>query len=242
MEIYPVVHIKDVGRAVREARKIFEHDADGLYLIDHSNSGYETDRLFEAYNEIKAEDTNRYVGLSLMGLSPINAVNLLAKSLGKEPGILLAPSAIWIDDMRADDIQSDENRMGAMELKNADPRLKKMRILGGVAFKYTKSYTDDPLMALYEATFLKDTVDVVTTSGPISGMPPSVEKIAEMKRVLGDQYLAVASGISAENIRNYEGIVDEVLVGRGIEVIPDSGIIDSAKLQELIEIAHSLAK
>ena len=48
-------------------------------------------------------------------------------------------------------------------------------------------------------------VDVVTTSGPGTGQAADRDKIQAMKEVLGSNPLAIASGITAQNIGDYYG-------------------------------------
>ena len=52
--------------------------------------------------------------------------------------------------------------------------------------------------------------------------------------------LAVASGISIENIADYQGIVDEVLVSSSVETAPYSGVFDPFRLHAFIRAAHEL--
>jgi phosphoribosylanthranilate isomerase len=59
-----------------------------------------------------------------------------------------------------------------------------------------------------------------------------------MKKVAGT--LAVASGLSIENIDDYAGLIDEVLVASSVETKPYSGVFDTAKLKQFIDKAHSL--
>ena len=245
MKIFPVVHINkndtDGSIAARESKIALNLGADGVYLINHYN-GDDTDRLFEAYNLALAESPDKYIGVNILGMSPIGAMRALAKSLRQKngDGLLLPPAGLWVDDMRG---YGDESfpKLEALELKKSDENLKRVRLIGGVAFKYTNTYHGDPDMSRYEAVWLEDSVDVMATSGPATGQPPSVEKCIAMKEVIGNKPLAVASGLSAENIRQYEGIVNEAMVSTSIETYHGSGRFNVLKLDELIKIAHDLA-
>lgn len=116
-----------------------------------------------------------------------------------------------------------------------------MRILGGVAFKYTRTFTNNPELAAQEVRTLYGATDVVTTSEEGTGTAPPVAKIQKMKIASADKPLAVASGIKLENIGDYENIVDEVLVASSVETSPYSGIFDRDKLKAFIRKAHNLA-
>ncbi len=59
-------------------------------------------------------------------------------------------------------------------------------------------------------------MDVVTTSGPGTGHAVHVDKIRAMKEALGQFPLAIASGITAENVQDYLPWSDCYLVATGI--------------------------
>jgi len=61
-----------------------------------------------------------------------------------------------------------------------------------------------------------------------------------MKNAIGSKKLAVASGISADNIASYSGLFDQLLVSTSIEVVPYSGIFEPDKLKQLIELAKTI--
>ena len=235
MKLYPVVHINDIETAKREAEHALEAGVDGVYLIDHHNGANDTSAVFDTYKHLKNIDKDSYVGVNILGASAIQAIKLLPIALD-ERKIPVAPDGWWTDDIRVKDFEPH----ASMEYKLSTPTLVSTRILGGVAFKYRETYTDDPEEARAEAAELRRAVDVVTTSGAGTGEEPSVEKLAAMKEEIGSQPLAVASGISASNIEKYARHVDEVLAATSIETEKGSGVFDRDKLAELLEIAHDL--
>ncbi|MEI6054321.1 MAG: BtpA/SgcQ family protein [Candidatus Saccharibacteria bacterium] len=245
MKIFPVIHIanSNVELAVHEGEKAFSLGADGVILIDHQNAWRNTSPLFESVNKLTDNSNERFVGINILGLSPMKVMYAIDRAIknGRYPYadnmLNNPPSGVWIDDMRDDYMSPDF----AMETKKFKPSLKQVKILGGVAFKYTNTFTEDPKRAAYEAILIKDSVDVMVTSGAGTGIEPSVEKIRAMKNVIGSKALAIASGISIENIHKYNGIVDQLFVSSSVETIPGSGIFDERRLQELIDEAHRLA-
>lgn len=104
-------------------------------------------------------------------------------------------------------------------------------LFGGLAFKY-QPQPKDLKLACEEA---KLTTDVATTSGPGTGKAADVEKIKLIREYLGDHPMAIASGISAENIHNYKGIADYLLVASSI-TDKDEMIIEN----KLIELKSKL--
>ena len=61
-----------------------------------------------------------------------------------------------------------------------------------------------------------DYIDVITTSGPGTGKPPSLEKIQLMRSYIGKTPLAIASGITPENKSMFNDLVDYLLVASSI--------------------------
>lgn len=238
MEIFPVVHIgENLNEAARQAHIAHELGAKGVYLIDHHNGSRDTRPLFQLVNAIKTEDASRYVGVNILGFGPEAAIRHISEEFEEGDDLQFVPDSLWNDDMRHGRLDP----MQAMRLKSFRPELADLSIHGGVAFKYTRTFTEDPETASAEVTVLKDTVDVVTTSGAGTGTPPSVEKIAAMKQAIGEQKLAVASGISLDNIHKYQGILDQILVASSVETYPGSGVFDKRELQDFIDAARELA-
>ena len=60
-----------------------------------------------------------------------------------------------------------------------------------------------------------------------------------MKSVIGEQALALASGVSPENIESYASTVDHILVASSIETRPYSGILVEERLAALIDLVRS---
>jgi predicted TIM-barrel enzyme len=149
----------------------------------------------------------------------------------------MIPNALWADDV-TDNFEQRPQEF--LEHKNQDPLLKHVKLAGGIAFKYTPTFTENPSIARSEVENLKDAVDIVTTSGAGTGQPPTAEKLRAVKIAAGDKPVAVASGISAENISDFAGSVDQILVSTSIETEPYSGIFDKDKLKEIIELAHKI--
>jgi len=75
-------------------------------------------------------------------------------------------------------------------------------------------------------------MDVVCTNGPGTGYAADVDKVRALRGGLGDHALALASGVTAENVRNYLPFVQAFLVGTGIEA--RLGVIDPGKLGALM--------
>jgi hypothetical protein len=103
------------------------------------------------------------------------------------------------------------------------------RVFGGLAFKYQPQ--PDDLKTACEN--IKSCCDVATTSGDGTGIPASRSKIQLIRQYLGDFPLAVASGVSSENIKDYADLVDYVLVASSIT--DSNELIVKDKLLELVD-------
>lgn len=232
LDIYPVIHIDSEAQATEQATLALESGADGVYLIDHHNT-HDTALLLSAYNSVKGTFPSGFVGLNFLQRhsSALAFRELLAAKASDV--IDEYPSALWVD-------YADTDKEETEALRTEQPELADILYLGGVAFKYTNAYTADAEKAADEAARLAPFVDVVTTSGAGTGIAPSPEKIASMKKATSPKPLAVASGISIDNIEGYAGSFDQLLVSTSIEEEPYSGIFNEKRLKELIDKAHQL--
>lgn len=70
-------------------------------------------------------------------------------------------------------------------------------------------------------------------------MPANPDKISLMKQAIGDQPLALASGVDVNNIHLYKD-ADIILVSSSIETHPQSGELNGPVLEELIDAASAL--
>ena len=235
MKVFPVVHIQDTEQAREQTDIAFESGADGVYLISHS-SGV-SPAVLKAFEAVKKDHEDDYIGINLLAGRPDTSFNIISRALAHE-AIHTAPDALWVDEA-THSLEDIHALLDANILRQSSAELKGVRFLGGVAFKYTRLYTDNPRHAASAAHMLQDYMDVVTTSGQGTGYAPSPAKIAAIKEVI-DKPLAVASGVSLQNIGDYGNNIDEVLVASSVETVPYSGIFDKSKLVEFIDTAKSL--
>lgn len=235
MQVHPVIHLRSPDQAITEGEKALDYGADGVFLIDH-RVDYDTNQLIDAFNGLRESRPKSFIGVNLLQLSAVRALEYLEDS-HKEKRLSQLPNALWADDI---DGLSKEEYKSVEEMKMAIGKsASNVLLLGGIAFKYSGSYTEDPNEAAGQVERLQPFVDVVTTSGRATGEPPTVAKIHAMKQV-AEKPIAVASGLNANNLKYFAGLVDMVLVASSIETGPYSGILDVAKLEEIIKAAHSI--
>ena len=103
-------------------------------------------------------------------------------------------------------------------------------LFGPVAFKYQKHVPNDKLEEVCKEAIKH--MDVVTTSGPATGKPASIEKIKLIRQYIGNHKLAIASGINTENKKMFNEYVDYMLVASSIT--DSNEMISESKLIELL--------
>ncbi len=229
IKVYPVIHQQSVEQASEQADLAFELGADGVYLIDHETYG--NDELLTAYNAIRMNHPDEFIGLNLLSASSGYRALKIIDDAFDQGKIGTLPSGLWVDDVIPD-------KEKFVNFRSENPEFKKILYLGGVAFKYTQSYTDLAEKAAQEAVRQVHFTDVVTTSGAGTGQAPSKDKIKAMKLVIGDNEIAIASGVDVENVNDYRSLADSILVASSVETEPYSGIFDRKKLEALIVKAH----
>ena len=107
---------------------------------------------------------------------------------------------------------------------------KHIDVFASVAFKYQ---AEDPNPSL-AAQLAQSAGFIPTTSGAGTGKAPTVEKIASMYEATGG-LLAVASGMTPENIAQFKPYLSHVLVSTGIS--KDEYHFDLDKLENFIKFA-----
>ncbi len=108
---------------------------------------------------------------------------------------------------------------------------------GGAAFKYGRPVANSNLGAVAREAAQKG-ADVVTTSGPGTGQAPTAEKIKAMSEALEGHPLAIASGITPENVDPFLPYAQAFLVATGIE--KEFGEFDADRLKKLADKIHAL--
>lgn len=83
-------------------------------------------------------------------------------------------------------------------------------------------------------------MDVVTTSGLATGIAADLTKIEQFRENCGDTALAVASGITLENLHLYQNLVDAFLVATGINFDEDFYNIDPQRLSALMKLVGNI--
>lgn len=219
-EIYPVLHTtSDIAGNVEQAEVAFEQGVDGLFLIDHHTADPRS--LIETYDAVRDEFPEFFIGLNMLGYDVSDAL----RKIIIDSKSTFSPDGLW-SDYDEDPKMSKDRNYG-----------RNVKIFGGIAFKYTPTYTNDPEAAARLAAAAPDWIDVITTSGPKTGQAAPLEKLKAMKAAIPEgRELAVASGVDMSNIAEVREVVDKILLASSVE--KSDGVFDKNKLREITEAAH----
>jgi predicted TIM-barrel enzyme len=213
MQIYPVIHYKDDETTIEEAEIAYNAGADGVFLISHLGSN---ELLIQLAVEIKKQFGFK-VGLNFLGDDAIYTAKIV-----KQNNL----DMVWSDYCGVSSLglcfEGLTLQAWAKENKHID-------VFASVAFKYQAEEPNPSLAAqLAQAAGF-----IPTTSGSGTGQAPTVEKIANMYEATGG-LLAVASGMTPENIAQFKPYLSHVLVSTGIS--KDEYHFDESKIKLFINV------
>lgn len=225
--ILPVVHVAeaDPKLALENVLLAREAGADGVFLINHEGkAGY----LLGLYAEVVEKVPDWWIGLNLLGVSPMRIFDLIARVTP------LRPHGLWTD--------TGLIREGSADQPEAELVLDRRRekwptwdglYFGGVAFKYQNAVKDVAAVAKAAVPFM----DVVTTSGPATGSAADPDKIRLMKIAMGDSPLAIASGLTVDNVHEFLPWASALLVATGVS--KSFTQLDGPKLRAFVDRVRS---
>ena len=139
----------------------------------------------------------------------------------------------WADDARIDERRDADDQPEAADTLSVKDKCGWAGLyFGGTAFK--KQRMIDQKDYLKSAVIASRWMDVVTTSGVATGQEAGSEKVDTFRAGVEDNALALASGVTPENVHLYADSVDAILVATGINAQGDFYNIDQSRLRRLI--------
>ncbi len=200
-KLYPVVHVRDLNDAERNTRTAFENGADGVFLISHDRF-VTGEYLMGIADEIREEWPGRFIGVNLLDKRSAETLRLVVEARGEL-------NAFWVDNPEiGDDVPFKTLLFNILMEKRSFSGY----YFASVAFKYQPPVNDLALAAQNGSQH----AHVVVTSGDQTGSPPTVEKIRTMKEAIPNHPLAIASGMTCENIHLFLPYADIFMVATGI--------------------------
>ncbi|MBI3987468.1 MAG: adenine phosphoribosyltransferase [Lentisphaerae bacterium] len=219
--VLPVIHVESLEQALRNVRIAHDAGADGVFLINHGSSSSD---LLAVHEEVWKEYPDWWVGVNCLDLNPSEVFARVSEHV----------AGVWADNAMID--ENREDQFGAKAILEAKQKSGwKGLYFGGVAFKYQRQVNKLRPAARIASRYM----DVVTTSGPGTGKAADVEKIRDMKNAIGDFPMAIASGITPENVVDYLDIADGFLVATGIS--SNFTELDAGRVKALVRAVRSHA-
>lgn len=221
--ILPVIHVESEDQTLSNARIVYEAGCDGAFLINMQNPNTLTrmshDNLLNMHQLVKKEFATWWVGVNYLDLPAVKIFENVNSSV----------SGVWADN--AEIYEWLDKQVEAEKIKLAKEKSGwKGLYFGGVAFKYQRD-VDNPGLAAKIATSF---VDVVTTSGKATGSAPDITKIRLMKESIGDFPLAIASGVSPENVKEFLPYTNYFIISTSL-LKSGTENFDKDKIKELID-------
>ena len=218
--VLPVIHVENGEQAMQNVDIAWKTGCSGVFLINHSISHVD---LLEIYKDITTDFPYFWIGINCLDLLPTNVFSVIPESI----------NGVWVDNAMIS--EKDLEQKNAQNIQFSINRVNWRGLyFGGVAFKYQPEVNNLEFITKQATRFM----DVVTTSGPATGQSADVEKIKLMRSYLGKQFpLAIASGITPENVSNYLPFVNAFLVATGIS--SSSTELNEEKTQLLVDKVRS---
>lgn len=217
--LLPVVHPVGRQEALDAVHIACSFGLKGVFLIDQIM--HEGDVL-ALVREIRNRHPGLWVGVNLLSRSPAKALTTALEGCGPIDGI-------WSDNAGIDEHRAMHPGAEAFIAARREVSWGGL-YFGGVAFKYQRQVACEDLgRAASEASAY---MDVVCTSGSGTGVAADLEKVRGLHGGLGGHALALASGITAQNVRDYLPYAQAFLVGTGIET--SFGVLDPKKIESLL--------
>lgn len=222
----PVIHFKNSEEFFRSVDIAINAGADGLFFI--KQGGISMIGLDEHIEKVQSKYPEIWKGVNYLcdnarALSRLhNQSKLIISGLWCDDGMIIDNEDIPLEA----DLFSDKMKEGRKNGKWNG------LYFGGVAFKYQKPVKNIDFVA----RVAKEYIDVVTTSGDGTGKAAKPDKVITFRKAIGDHALALASGVTCTNVKNYLPYVNAFLVATGIE--NDFGVLNEEKTNKLSKLIH----
>ena len=221
VKFYPVIHVdtNDESLAFKNAEIAARNGCTGVMFISMTGD----DKIIpDLAREIKEKFPQLRVGINLLQTKPEQALKI---SIDHEL------DATW-EDEQITGTKSPATEEEFESIKNLLKTNPNHEFFVGVAFKY-QTTEKNPGAAANKALELGY---IPTTSGDGTGKAASQQKLTKIREEIGNKSpLAIASGVTPENIHEHAKTVTHVLVATGIE--KSHFEIDEEKLKKLLKNA-----
>lgn len=220
MKLHIVIHVKNDDQAIKQAAIAAQCGVSHIFLISHYGADDILPRIALA---IKEKHPKLKVGLNCLQSSFSEAMCFAIEAKA---------DAIWFDDagFHSASPSNDKKTAFLRTCEQFKSSLSHMDVFVGVDFKYQRN---DP-NADIPAKELLALGCIPTTSGVGTGIAASADKVQALAQKLPPHSrLALASGVSAENVHLWVGVTD-VFVASSVSI--DEHRLDAQKVSALVAL------
>ena len=229
--VLPVIHVLDNLQTERNITLAMEAGCPGVFLINHD---FAVEQFLPIIKHARQRFPDYWIGVNFLAVTGKKAFPVLAELAADQ----IRVDAYWADDARIDEKKPADNQTEADEINRVKLSCGWNGLyFGGTAFK--KQREVDPSDYGKSASVATAFMDVVTTSGIATGHSADLTKMEVFRTACGDTPIALASGITPENIADYLPFIDATLVATGVNVKDDFYNIDPARLSSLMNTTQS---
>ncbi len=193
----PVIHVETEDQAVRNMKIARDSRADGVFLINHH---IRWSQLLSVYDWVRGSFPTFWIGINCLDLDRAMALQHAPNGL----------QGLWTDSGGVTDLGVSPDFFYFENVRKSHGW--NGLYFGGVAHKGQLGVVDPALAAKYAIQH----IDVITTSGDRTGEPPTVAKIQAMRRAINGHPLAIASGMTVDNVERFMPYCDCFLVASSI--------------------------
>jgi predicted TIM-barrel enzyme len=228
--VLPVIHVLDSIRTCKNVEVLLEAGVPGCFLINHD---FAPEQFLPIIRDTRTAFPSLWMGVNFLAVTGKDAFPILGQ---------LQAEGCQVDAYWADDACIDEDSSNTEAIAIAKARRESGwngLYFGGTAFKKQREIAPNRYAdAAREACKF---MDVITTSGVATGQEADLGKLKTFRVAIGERPLAVASGLSPENAKDYAD-VDCFMIATGINEPGNFYDIDPVRLAELMFITRSLSK
>ena len=199
VKIIPVIHYADDEQTLRNARIAFDAGCDGVFLIHMEGRDH---LLPPVATAIKKRWNDRLVGVNFLRMDADEAV---------VESIRHGLDMTWTDEQVTH--SAEQPWAEASRIRDSRASFPRHLVFVGVAFKHQRAepHPDQAALRACEMGL------VPTTSGPATGVAADAGRIEELRRAIGpDAPLAIASGVTPENVHEFAPHLTHILVATGV--------------------------
>ena len=117
----------------------------------------------------------------------------------------------------------------------------KVKLFTNICGEFGAPIAPRPIELAAKGAFLLGLADAIIVQGPMAGMKPSIEDVVAVKKALPHVPVFVGTGVDKENVIDYLGKADGVIVGTSLKV---GGVtwnpVDEGRVKKFMKIVKGL--